>query len=99
MPLPDPEVIEGWRSEFLARCARLAPEQLEGTPAELEQFAPDAAAPLSRLAELSRRQLADAEAVHVEVVAEVVAARQREARESGSTDAEAHAAEDRGSQS
>jgi hypothetical protein len=85
IPLPTPELIEGWRSEFLARCARLAPEQLEGTPADLERFAKDAAAPLSRLAELSRQQSSAAEAIHLQVVAEVVAARQRESTKAGDT--------------
>ena len=87
MPLPDPEVIEGWQDEFLARCALLAPEELEGTPAELDRFAQEAAAPLSRLAELSRRQSAAAEATHREVVGAVVAARQREATEAGGAEA------------
>src|SRR5262245_961425 len=43
MPLPDPEVVAGWRGEFLARYARLAREQVEGTPAELERFGREAA--------------------------------------------------------
>jgi hypothetical protein len=81
MPLPDPEVIDGWRGEFLSRCARLAPEQFEVAPAELERFAQELAAPLSRLAELSRRQAEGSEATHLEVIAEVVANRKRESEE------------------
>lgn len=95
MPLPDPEVIEEWRGAFLGRCARLAAEQLEGTPAALERFAHDAATPLFQLAELARRQSAAAAATHLEVVAEVIAARQREATEAGDTRAEGSAAADR----
>jgi hypothetical protein len=87
MPLPAPEVIDGWRGEFLARCIRLAAEQLEGTPAELERFAKDTAAPLSRLADLSRRQSEASDATHREVVTAVVASRPREANEASSADA------------
>src|SRR5262245_1527463 len=79
MPLPAPKVLAGWRDEFLARYARLAPEQVEGTPAEREQFGLAAAAPLARLADLSRRQSEAIEATQREVWAEALAARQREA--------------------
>jgi hypothetical protein len=81
MPLPAPETIAGWREKFLARYNRLARRQLQGTPAELERFGLEAAAPLVRLAELSRLQLEQSEATHREVIMEVVEARQREAAE------------------
>jgi len=81
MPLPDPEVVAEWRDKFLVRYGRLAKRQLEGTPSELERFAVEAAAPLLRLADLSRLQSAQSVAAHQEVVAEVVAARRQEASE------------------
>ena len=88
MPLPDPGVIAGWRDEFLARYARLAMEQVEGTPAELERFGREIAAPLARLADLSRQQSDASEATQREVWAEVIAAREREAIEGGKATAE-----------
>jgi hypothetical protein len=81
LPLPDAEAVQGWRREFAARYGRLAKKQLEGTPDELERFARQAAAPLDRLAELSRQQAEAAEATHQQVTAEVVDARRREAAE------------------
>jgi hypothetical protein len=83
MPLPDADVVSAWRDKFLARYARLAGEELEATPAELERLAQEAAGPLARLAEVSRRHVADSEATHQAVETEVVAARQQEARQRG----------------
>jgi hypothetical protein len=86
MPLPAADVVATWRDEFLARYAQLGGQVWEATPVELERLAQEAASPLSRLAELSRRQAETAEATHQAVVAEVVAARQREARANGTTE-------------
>ncbi len=79
MPLPAPEVLDGWRDEFLARCSRLAPKQVKSASAEQERFAQEAAAPLARLAKLSQQQADSSPAVHQQMMAEVVEARRREA--------------------
>jgi hypothetical protein len=81
MPLPDPEAVRAWRRKFVTRFGRLAKGQLEGSRADLRRYAREAAAPLDRLAALSRQQVAASEATHQQVNAEVAEARRREAAE------------------
>jgi hypothetical protein len=78
MPLPEPAVIAAWQDKFLPWWLKLAKKQLVGTPAELEQLGLSAAAPLAKLAELSRHQIEHAEATHRETIVAVAEARKRE---------------------
>jgi hypothetical protein len=86
MLLPQPEVIVGWRDQFLEWWRKLAKKRLECTSSELEQLALDAASPLLRLAELSRHQIEQAEATHRQVTQEVADARMREQAQSSGRD-------------
>jgi hypothetical protein len=81
MPLPDAAAIEAWRQRFIERFRHVGRRQVEGTRAEIERYSVEAAAPLARLAELSREQEEQAEATHREVWAEVREARLREQAE------------------
>jgi hypothetical protein len=82
LPLPPPEVIAGWRDNFLAHWGRLARRQLGATPAESERLGVEATAPLVRLSELSRRQADRSEATYREVVAKFVATGKRKSAKS-----------------
>jgi hypothetical protein len=69
--LPDAEIISEWRVRFFSRCTRLCKREFQRTPAELEQFALEAAAPLIGLAELSRQQSAMWAATSHEIAEEI----------------------------
>ena len=84
-----------WRDMFLTRHARLAKRQLAGTPAQRGEFALKDAAPLIRLAELSREQKARSEATYREVMSEVILARQREVSDAARGAAEPESGSDR----
>ncbi len=78
--LPDAAIVREWRRKFIARYGRLAKKQLEGTLAELKRYAREAAAPLDRLAELSREQAEGAASTHLQLQTE---ANRRLAEEEG----------------
>jgi hypothetical protein len=78
MLLPDPEVVAGWKEQYLAHWERLGRWQVEGSAAERRRYGLEAAAPLDRLAKLSREQRKRQEAAHREAWVDVVAARLRQ---------------------
>lgn len=90
MLLPDPEVFAGWKENYLAHWERLGRRQVDGTATERRQYGLEAAAPLDRLAALSREQIERQEEAHREAVAAVVAARLREQKEAAARGADAH---------
>ena len=75
-PLPDPDAIERWRARFLARWAKHAGQQFEGSAAELAAMGERAAEPLFRLRLLAEEQGVGLEAMF-RAVQEEAAARAR----------------------